>query len=121
MAGKAKNASTASEEKSSVSVIEVSEVPPMICGGEGQFVDVASVGAWVGIFQCQVEEIDHSGPLCRVESRPDSKGAWFFCIAYVDVFGWLDGSELVVFETMQTLFYLGHATVLVKSFPEVYG
>ncbi|OWM87888.1 hypothetical protein CDL15_Pgr008334 [Punica granatum] len=33
----------------------------------------------------------------------------------------LDGGELVVFETVQTLLDLGHVTVLVKPFPKVYG
>ncbi|PKI67508.1 hypothetical protein CRG98_012092 [Punica granatum] len=61
------------------------------------------------------------GSLTPVESRPDPEGARFFCDAYVYFFGWLDGGELVVFEMVQTLFYLGHVTVLVKPFPEAYG
>ncbi|PKI45018.1 hypothetical protein CRG98_034590 [Punica granatum] len=59
--------------------------------------------------------------LMSFKTRPDLEGAWFFCSAYVDLFDWLKRGELVVFETIQTLLYLRHTTVLVKSFPEVYG
>ncbi|PKI59735.1 hypothetical protein CRG98_019911 [Punica granatum] len=59
--------------------------------------------------------------LTQFKTRPDLEGVWFFCSAYVDLFGWLDRGELVIFKTMQTLLYFGYATVLVKSFPKVYG
>ncbi|PKI77645.1 hypothetical protein CRG98_001983 [Punica granatum] len=61
------------------------------------------------------------GSLTSIKARPDPEGARFFFDAYVYFFGWLDGGELVVFKTVQTLPDLGHVTVLVKPFPEVYG
>ncbi|PKI60837.1 hypothetical protein CRG98_018768 [Punica granatum] len=30
------------------------------------------------------------GSLTPFKTHPDPEGAWFFCSAYVDLFGWLD-------------------------------
>ncbi|PKI63905.1 hypothetical protein CRG98_015686 [Punica granatum] len=68
-----------------------------------------------------LQEIDHPGSLVRVETRPDLQDVQFLFCAYVDFFCRLDRSELVILEALQTLFNLGHLTVLVKPFPEVYG
>ncbi|PKI72298.1 hypothetical protein CRG98_007312 [Punica granatum] len=71
------------------------------------------------LFACS--EIDHLGSLCRVEGCPNFQSAGLSFGTHVDLFCWIDRGDLMVFEAMQTLFYLGHLTVFEKPFPKVYG
>ncbi|PKI56640.1 hypothetical protein CRG98_022966 [Punica granatum] len=68
-----------------------------------------------------IEKVDHLGSLRRVEGCPNLQGARLFFGAHVDLLRWLDRGDLMVFEATQTLFYLGHLTILGKPFPKVYG
>ncbi|PKI75856.1 hypothetical protein CRG98_003771 [Punica granatum] len=77
--------------------------------------------SWIHLLDDLLFDAEKKISSLTFKTCPDHEGAWFFCGAYVDLFGWLDLGELGVFETVQTLLYLRHVTVLVKSFLEVYG
>ncbi|PKI78388.1 hypothetical protein CRG98_001209 [Punica granatum] len=68
-----------------------------------------------------LQEVDHPGSLRGVEGYPNLQGVGLFFGAHVDLLRWLDRGDLMVFEATQTLFYLGHLTILGKPFPKVYG
>ncbi|PKI71912.1 hypothetical protein CRG98_007680 [Punica granatum] len=68
-----------------------------------------------------LEEIDHSGSLCRLVARLDFHDTRFLFCANVDSLSGLDGRELVIFLSVQTLLDLRDVTILVRSFPEAYG